>query len=1151
MSSTPEPSPRAIRAIDAALRHLRRRWLLVEVGAAALLGGAALVAMALVWLSAEALFYLPPQLRLAAGPALLALFAATALVRLRRRLGRVPDLRRVALLAEDRCPDLAQRLIAAWELHPVRDRRDLSPSLLDAAAAEAAHLLGQTDPASIVPAASLRRPLVAQAAAALALAAALLLGGSHLLPALDRSLHPLAVYERPRRTQLEVMPGNLEVVRGDEPAIAVRLTGVVPPTARIRRRLDRVDAEGAVDAAAATWVSDEVLVRRHSLLSAVVDGVADTLRYSFGPSRHSFTYQVVAGDARSPLYRVEVIEPPAVQGLRLSLQYPEYSGMAPRVTAEGGDLRALAGTEVTLDVWANKPLSQADVVFESGDSVRARLPARVRDAEARATWRLEAGDGGLYHLSLRDRRGIANRDPIRYAVQVVADGPPSVAITDPGRDTDLAENQRATVGLVATDDLGLSDLALVYRVNDGPEARVPMAAGGEREIRLSHLWDMASLDLLPEDRVYYRAEALDNDAVTGPKRAVSAEYSFRNPSLYELYDELSRESDSQVEALREMAEEEGEAREYVEQLRREVLKSEELTWEQKRELETTLEAEQERARALEDLAEQVAETVEKLEEHGLASEEMVDKLEEIRRLMAEVTSPELQEALSGLRDQLEELDPDDIAAALQDFASDQQAFEERLDRTLDLLRQVRAEQRLEAAARQAADLSERQARVGDDLAGADSPDLERLATQEASLGRDTDRLQSELEDLAQDVDELSPPVGGQLRALAEQMEQQQLSGRMGEMREQLRADQQQAARRTGAGLEEDLGRLSDELDRLQGEFTAEQKRELAAEMRGATTALLRLSHRQEDLARQTADQPTRPADLAADQYALYQGTGIAVGQVARIGQRTLTLSMGVLATLGRALQEMERAAGHLGQRDAVGAGPGQVAATGYLNEAIAMLRESAENLDQAASPSGFAEAMQKMMGLSEQQAALNQATQQALGQASEPGQQGRGRPDIGQQMARLAAEQRRIFRALAELEREIRGHRGMEKRVGEIRREMEGVLREMTRSQPRPQVARSQERILQRMLDASRSIHSRGFEKKRRSETGADLAYEGPAWLPVDLGQSRDRLREAMRAALAADHRPEYRKLIQRYFELMYGDLGQAATPAAAGEALP
>jgi hypothetical protein len=167
--------------------------------------------------------------------------------------------------------------------------------------------------------------------------------------------------------------------------------------------------------------------------------------------------------------------------------------------------------------------------------------------------------------------------------------------------------------------------------------------------------------------------------------------------------------------------------------------------------------------------------------------------------------------------------------------------------------------------------------------------------------------------------------------------------------------------------------------------------------------------------------------------------------------------------------------------------------------------------------------------------ALNQATQQALQDGSQPGRQGRG--SSGLDLQRLAAQQRRIYRALGKLERSLRGQRSMEGRVDAIRKDMEAVLARMQRNTADPLVRQGQERILQRMLDASRSIRNRGFEKRRRSETAAQRLYNGPEWLPVELGQQPDALAESMRRALAGDYPVEYRQLIRRYYETVYEDL--------------
>lgn len=78
---------------------------------------------------------------------------------------------------------------------------------------------------------------------------------------------------------------------------------------------------------------------------------------------------------------------------------------------------------------------------------------------------------------------------------------------------------------------------------------------------------------------------------------------------------------------------------------------------------------------------------------------------------------------------------------------------------------------------------------------------------------------------------------------------------------------------------------------------------------------------------------------------------------------------------------------------------------------------------------------------------------------------------------------------------------------------------------------------MQRMLDASRSIHTQGQEEKRRAESGQDQGYSGPGALPADLGQAYDQLRGAMKRALEGPYPEEDRALIEQYDERVYQDL--------------
>ena len=1081
------------------LAALRRRALGLTICSALALGLAAGLMSVLLWVLLEALFFLSPPWRTGLG--ILALLATGGVLAfaLKRHLPVLLSQHRFALFVERRCPPLQQRLISALELSDADSTRH-SPALLTAASERAVALLRVANPAQILD----RRPLYAYlrllgGAVAIALLCGALFGDD-LAQAAQRCAHPLTAYERPPRTLITVQPGDLEVIKGDDATLQVHFAGDKPRRARIERR----------PSAEAPYQTEELVVDR-----------ADSVAYTFPQVQRSFRYAIAVGDDRSPEYEVRVIDPPAVKRLRLHYQYPAYSQLPDRIEEEGGDIQGLPGTRVALEIAANKPLSKATLVLDDTLSIAARLDG----ATARVAFQIERT--GAYHIALVDRKGATNRDPIRYAIQVREDQKPVVAIVDPGRDSDLPESLKVLLKAEASDDFSVEEIALVYRVNNGSEQRraLPISPSApQREVLISHIWDLSAANLLPEDRIYYHLEALDNNQVAGPQKGQSRQYVLRFPSLYELYSEADQAQEEQLSSLDELAAEGQAHQEYIERVRRELLKSEELSWEQKKELESTLAAEAERARAVEELAAELEKTIDSMQDEGTGSEELLDKLDHIRELMGDIATPEMQQALADLQKAASNPDSRVLAEALKRFNEDQQAFQQRLDRTIALLEQVRTEQQLRAIVEQAAELARRQSQINRELADGQSGLRQQL--QEGSLQRDTERLAEQLQDLSDSTAEQNPALSEQLAHRAEDVERKALAERMRQMVRQMRAKSPGAAQQSGQALAADLDALAEDLQQMQDEYLTGEKDQLSRELRRAMRDLVQLSQRQESLF----------ADARAqDQFALMQGTSHVVERIAAVGRRTLALAPDLRATVGYALRDMQHAAQRLGQRDVQGARHFQRKAMRYLNETVLLLRESLDNLAKAQTPSAFAEAMQQLLGLSEQQSQLNQASEQAMGQM--PG------PSLQQQIARLSAQQRGLMQALDEIARSLRGHRGAQQRVQAIQDEMRDVLADLQRGRLTQRTRQNQERIYQRMLDASRSIHSRGFDEKRRSITATDQPYAGPTTLTADREQPPDLWREALRQALAGPYPEEYRALLRRYYDQIYQDLQVREAP--------
>ncbi|MCC7263689.1 MAG: hypothetical protein IT369_14320 [Candidatus Latescibacteria bacterium] len=457
------------------LARLRRRALLLLAAEALALCLALALGLSLVALSLEAWFFVPPPWRavlglmVVIGPCL-----ALGLV-LGRGLPACLSLRALGLRVEASCPQLQQQLISTLELwQNARATQLYSASLLEATLEGAAGLLAQVDPAQVIGTGPARCRLRQLSAAAAVVALAWLAAGESLGEALHRCAHPLTAFARPARTRIALEPGDTEVVKGSDLALQLHFAGVRPPSARLKWR----------EAEASAWQEEELALD------------ADSLRYLFKQVQRPFAYQAQAGEGLTPVFQVRVIEPPVVQRLRLEYHYPAYSGLPVRSDEENGDISGLAGTQVLLEVEASQPLASAELVRD--DTLRQAL--QLEGSRARTSLNIERD--GHYHLELKDTKGIRSRDPIRYAIQVLHDAPPSVALAEPGRDLDLPKDLNINLRVEAADDFGVARLSLVWRLNNRGEQRRDLPFRADRQVSLAYTWDLGALDLLPEDRVF-------------------------------------------------------------------------------------------------------------------------------------------------------------------------------------------------------------------------------------------------------------------------------------------------------------------------------------------------------------------------------------------------------------------------------------------------------------------------------------------------------------------------------------------------------------------------------------------------------------------------------------------------------------------------
>ncbi|MGA9115910.1 MAG: DUF4175 family protein [Bacteroidota bacterium] len=1128
----------ALREVLARLGTLRRREDAGRLQAGLLEAALAGIVISLLGLAAEALFRFGVGLRTvlfwlpaAAAAAVLILRALPPLLRRAGILRGETDIE-LARRAGRASPRLADRLANALQVLRDRGRPEgYSPQLADAALADARAEVEGVDFRSLTDTAPVRRLL---RAAAGVLAGGML--GWILFPgpmgdAALRLFHHSRVFLAPPPFRFLVEPGSREVVKGESVEILVRVEGGRPAAVRLETRPRGQE------------VSEEQTLR---------PGRDGAFRTTLASLKITTDYHVEALAVASEEYTLTVTDRPLVRSLRLRLLFPSYTRIPPRDVEENvGDVTAPKGTVVLFSVESSKPLSSARLILGSGASVP------LAAAGPAATGRMTLAGDATYSIEVKDTEGLANADPVTYALRAAPDAFPTASIPVPGADVSVAENARLPIVLRVADDFGFSAIRLSHRLEQSRYERaageytsvpIPLPPAGTRELDIPTVWSLEDLHLAPEDVVSYYLEVVDNDEVSGPKSARSRVYTLRLPSLEEVFADLDRTQEEAREGMREALQEAAEARRVLEEVRKDLRTNKQnSTWQEKQraeELGTRYREAQERVR---EAAARVQQMLSRMEEGRVLSEETIRKYTELQRLMEEMQTPAFAEALKKLQEAMERVSPEAMRKALEEFTFSEEGFRRSLERTLSLLKRMQVEQKLEEAIRRAGEMEHLQEELQAETGRADSSDgspLEELRRRQEDIRRRAERLGEELEDLQKRMEEF--PQEMPREELEEARREMEQGGLEEDLRESERALGDRNPGRAGesqAGARRKMRSLAGKLRQTQDAMRSQQERQALQALRRALEDLLELSRRQEELKNRVRELEQNAQGFrgnAREQMELLRDLGRVTDEMARLSERSMSITPEMGKAIGDAMRRMEEAMRSLEQRNGGGAGQAQSDAMGSLNEAAGMMQGAMQGLMQGAGGGmGLGGFMQRLEQLSSAQQGINQGTRNPGGLT--PAQAGA--------LGRLAAEQGMVRKSLEQLAREAAQAGELSRMLGDLQRtaeEMREVQTDLAEGRVSEETLQKQDRILSRLLDSQRSMRERDYEQRRRAQTGENAARESPPRAGTGERDPAGRLQRDLQKALEEGYARDYQELIRRYFEAL-----EQSSPEPEGEGSP
>lgn len=253
--------------------------------------------------------------------------------------------------------------------------------------------------------------------------------------------------------RITVTPGSMEVFEGDPVQITAVHSGGPKPDFEIVLHLP--------DGTTTTMPMEQ---REKSLV------------YQIGRADRSFEYEVRCGRDTSDRFKVAVWPQPRLTDPRVKLEFPTYTGLAPREQGLGDGVSAIVGTKVELKSKLNTPVESARLEIDDEAAGETTLERAADGGGFTSRFPMEKAGHSAGRVVLKHRLG-REFEVARFTIESNVDAPPEVKwLSAMKKETRVRPDDLLEMGYEVTDDVGLGLVQLEVQPERGEPARLPVDA---------------------------------------------------------------------------------------------------------------------------------------------------------------------------------------------------------------------------------------------------------------------------------------------------------------------------------------------------------------------------------------------------------------------------------------------------------------------------------------------------------------------------------------------------------------------------------------------------------------------------------------------------------------------------------------------------
>jgi hypothetical protein len=923
----------------------------------------------------------------------------------------------------------------------------------------------------------------------------------------------------PARFSFEITPGNARITKGEDVEISVKITGEKPKETLIAIKTD-----------------DQA---KYEYSKLTIDS-AGYYRFEEKAVRSSFNYFVSADKLNSAEYRIETIDRPNIRTLDLTITPPAYTRQPQVQQKDNGNINAMVGSTAEFRLTATKVIKTARIHFTDSTEVKLQVNNREAYGKIRIT-----GDKN-YQIWLSDENGNGSLSPVTYSVKAMYDAQPVIEMISPNKDVSLSEDNRLPLYVKISDDFGFSKLVLHYRLSaskyemphkDFSSVEIPIDKS-KKEIDVNYIWNLSPMNLSTEDVVTYYLEVFDNDVVSGPKYAKTGLFNARIPSLEELLKNADNTQEKTEKDLSQTLKEAQELKKSLDKISQDLKQDKkELTWQEKEKIEKTLDKFEKLQEKVENAGKQIENMKNDLQKNNLLSKETLEKYMELQKLFSELSNDAMKKAMEQMKNMMQKMDRQLTEDAMQNMKNNEEMFQKSLERTINLLKRVQVEQKVDETIKRMEAIEKQQEELEKQAQNSDLNSQQKkneLVKKQEEISKELKRLQEEMKELSEKMSELKDMPKEEMEKNLDELDKQDNQEMSQEASENMKNGDKQKSGQMQKKISSNMKNMKQKMQQMQKSMQQQNQQQAFADMMKILNNLISLSKKQEELKNQSQrleQNSSKFQQNAQRQSDLKSELERTMNQMSELAQKTFAITPEMGKAMGDSRKQMDRALEALQGRNAPFASSSQGESMKSLNEAASLMKSGMESMMQGGGQGGMMSLMQQLGKMSQMQMQLNNMTQ-----SLQRGMNGQLSPQQQAQMQRLAQQQEMIRKSLDELDKEARKSgksKTLPGNLENIMKQMQEVVSDMNTEKLNNDLIQKQERILSRLLDAQRSMNERDYEKERESKAGKDFTRESPAALNLNTERGKNKIKDELNKAIQEGYLKDYEELIRKYYEAL------------------